>query len=32
MTGKRLPLPVLAEQWPATDRTMTPNAQLDEQL
>jgi len=27
MTGKERSLPVLSEQWPAKDRTMTPNAQ-----
>ena len=26
MTGKRTPLPDLSNQWPAIDRTMTPNA------
>jgi hypothetical protein len=27
MTGKERTLPELSEQWPAKDRTMTPNAQ-----
>ncbi len=27
LTGKATPLPALAEQWPALDRTRTPNAQ-----
>ena len=26
LTGKRTPLPPLSEQWPAQDRTRTPNA------
>jgi nitroimidazol reductase NimA-like FMN-containing flavoprotein (pyridoxamine 5'-phosphate oxidase superfamily) len=26
MTGKELPLPAVAEQWPALDRTKSPNA------
>ena len=26
MTGKETPLPVLSEQWPALDRTKSPNA------
>jgi nitroimidazol reductase NimA-like FMN-containing flavoprotein (pyridoxamine 5'-phosphate oxidase superfamily) len=26
MTGKRTPLPDLSNQWPASDRTVTPNA------
>ena len=26
MTGKEMALPVLSEQWPAKDRTKTPNA------
>jgi|SRR5215469_11865685 len=30
MSGKRLTLPLLDQQWPAKDRTMTPNAQPDE--
>jgi nitroimidazol reductase NimA-like FMN-containing flavoprotein (pyridoxamine 5'-phosphate oxidase superfamily) len=28
VTGKELPLPALTEQWPATDRTKTPQAVL----
>jgi uncharacterized protein len=28
MTGKECPLPPLSEQWPAKDRTKTPNASL----
>jgi hypothetical protein len=28
MTGKEQPLPPLSEQWPAKDRTKTPNASL----
>lgn len=28
LTGKETPLPSLAEQWPAVDRTKTPNARL----
>ena len=28
MTGKEQPLPPLSEQWPAKDRTKTPNALL----
>ena len=28
MTGKEQPLPALSEQWPAKDRTKTPNASL----
>jgi uncharacterized protein len=28
MTGKEHPLPPLSEQWPAKDRTKTPNAKL----
>ena len=28
MTGKETPLPPLSEQWPAKDRTKTPNASL----
>jgi hypothetical protein len=28
MTGKEHPLPPLSEQWPAIDRTKTPNARL----
>lgn len=27
LTGKEIPLPVSAEQWPATDRTKSPHAQ-----
>ena len=30
MTGKRTPLPATAEQWPAIDRTATPNAKPPE--
>jgi hypothetical protein len=26
MTGKEMALPALSEQWPAKDRTKTPNA------
>jgi hypothetical protein len=26
MTGKEQPLPALAQQWPAVDRTKSPNA------
>jgi hypothetical protein len=29
MTGKELLLPELSEQWPAKDRTRTPNARPD---
>jgi uncharacterized protein len=28
MTGKEIPLPPLSEQWPAKDRTKTPNVPL----
>jgi uncharacterized protein len=28
MTGKEQPLPPLCEQWPAKDRTKTPNASV----
>jgi len=28
MTGKEMALPPLSEQWPAKDRTKTPNASL----
>jgi hypothetical protein len=29
MTGKQRLLPALSEQWPAIDRTKTPNARPD---
>jgi hypothetical protein len=29
MTGKEIPLPAMAERWPALDRTKTPHARVD---